>query len=494
MATRPYSAVPTRGPASTRPARASSAAPRLARPLSAHVPAPRPLPTTLSSSMQKTMSEITFKAPPPPPCPDPRNPVRSSSKATMVPRSPPKPQQQHRPAASGGRPGSAAPGASAPGVVGGKAVDKPRVGHKIMHGIGPDLGYYVWEAPRSEPDENGRRHGVHPGRHFGSTPPQDGERNWQLRQVMGNSAAPPDGERHPQDSGAFERLLPHEAADRLAGVGGTTLPSAENLTYIRDQFYMQQEQYREEQALAKAAAAREKRARAERARQMHLPSSVKSKFSWGSERISHALLTKLDAFTARNEDYTRKLLWTLGTDEALTGGGSQIRITPANMPRMCDRFGIACTPEQATEIFERHALPSGGCSVQQLTKTFIESKVDIPTMVRDQARRLHGDAARPPAALRMKTPLKPEPPHAHAHVLANTWSKQTEMKQAAVAGLMVGGGGGGSGVSFAQQPPAPVPMPTRAASAGAVRSSSVEPYAGMAGGSRQAAYAVARLG
>ena len=53
-----------------------------------------------------------------------------------------------------------------------------------------------------------------------------------------------------------------------------------------------------------------------------LPSSQK-KFGWKSERIALALLTKLDTFTARDEDYSRKLLWTFGNDQSLKPGGAQ---------------------------------------------------------------------------------------------------------------------------------------------------------------------------
>ena len=471
---RPFSAAPGRAQSASRyrpPARASSAAPRasagprlITAKSTAHVPAPRPLPTTLSASMQTLMSQITFKSPPPPPPAVVARPPaikHMPGQMGVVAPLPPPPQQRAASTASGQQPAGM-----------GTAANVPRRGHKIEHGIGPDLGYYVWDAPASHADALGRKDGVHPGRCFGSAPP-------------------PAGDRHPIDSGAFERLLPHEAEDRLAGVGGTTLPGAESLTAIHDAYYEAQEINREYDLAEKAAMARERRAKAERAKQMTLPSSVKSRFAWGSERISHALLLKLDAFTARNEDYTRKLLWTFGTDEALTGGGSQIRITPQNMPRMCDRFGIACTAQQAAEIFDRHQLPTGGCSVQQLTKAFIESKVDVATIVRDQARRLHGDAARPQAALRQRTPLKPEPPHAHAHILEHAWSNHTERKREAVQKIAtaVTDHHAVAHTSSAEAPPKPAPR--RPMSAVAVRASADPPYAGMAGGTRAAARAAA---
>jgi len=560
---RPYSAAPARvGSAHAPLARATSAAPRIATTTSAaprltsvisapHVPAPHPLPKQLTPSMQQIMGQITFKAPPPRMRSDfratPVHHIVVQGAAQGVPQGgqglqphpaarSAKPEPARRDATGWARPGSAPGGphshASNQATVAqdraGESIrqsDEPRRGKKIEHGIGPDLEYYVWEPPASQPDGNGRRPGVHPGRPNGSLhapTPEEGERNHLLRKQLGVPAAPPYGDRYPRRvtgdvtaTGLFERMLPHEAYDRLAGVGGTTLPSAENLTAIRDAFYEAEAEYKEEMRIERQAAALRKRQAAEHNRKMNLPSGIaRSKFAWGSERISNALLSKFDTFTARNEDYTRKLLWTFGTDEVLTGGTSQIRITPTNMPRVCDRFGIACTEAQAAEIFEKHRLPLEGCTVQQLTSAFIEAKIDYAKIARNQSIRLHGDAARPPPLretasappvaptwppksqaaqahshppqssfsgaenVRPRTPLEPRRPHQYAHML------EAAQKPPPVAA---------SAPAPPARPPAPAPHSypaVRPASAGI-------PYAGMFGGTRVAAAGAAaavRLG
>ena len=96
---------------------------------------------------------------------------------------------------------------------------------------------------------------------------------------------------------------------------------------------------------------------------------------------------------------------------------------PQNFPRVCDRFGIRCDEKQAGEIFAAHGLPQEGCSVHKLSSRFIDSKVDMANIVRDQARRMHGDAARPPAAGREKTPPPVHAPFKHAFLPGAAWAQ-----------------------------------------------------------------------
>lgn len=236
-----------------------------------------------------------------------------------------------------------------------------------------------------------------------------------------NSMPPPDHSVRPAKGGFFERLTAEEAADRLDGIAGTTLPGAQALQAIREQAYVAAEVAREERA--EAARARVQAARDERAAtQTRVPKS-QNKFAWGAERIAEQLLVKMDTFTARDEDHTRKMLWTLGTDPQFkVGSRNALRMTPQNFPRVADRFGIACTEQQARKIFQMQGLPESGCSLHTLTSKFNSSPVDMANIVRDQARRIHGDAARPAAAVRPRTPKAVVTPFKNAHLTADAWA------------------------------------------------------------------------
>lgn len=143
----------------------------------------------------------------------------------------------------------------------------------------------------------------------------------------------------------------------------------------------------------------------------------------------------MDSFTARHEDHTRKLLWTFGTDPHFkeTGNRNAIRVTPKNFPRVCDRFGIQCDERQAGEIFEQHGLPAHGCSMHKLTSAFIDAPLDTANIVRDQARRMHGDAARPPSVVREHTPKARHDPYRNANVLTAAWAQHASESQCAAA-------------------------------------------------------------
>lgn len=248
------------------------------------------------------------------------------------------------------------------------------------------------------------------------------------------SVRPPDASRFPLKSGFFERLTAQEAADRLDGAAGTTLPGAQALHEVRQMQYMAQQVALEERREAAVAMqeARREAAAVEKANRM--PPSMR-KFALGAERISDQLLTKMDTFTARHEDHTRKLLWTLGTDPAFTNPANRsvARVTPQNFPRVCDRFGIACDEAQAQQIFRMHKLPAEGCSVQALTSKLIDSPADMANVVREQTRRLHGDAARPATAMRPRTPRRMENPYKTSHLCSNAWAQHAERQAAAVA-------------------------------------------------------------
>ena len=99
---------------------------------------------------------------------------------------------------------------------------------------------------------------------------------------------------------------------------------------------------------------------------------------------------------------------------------------PANFPRVCDRFGIACDETQAREIFARHGLPAEGCSVHKLSSQFIDSTVDTANIAREQARKMHGDAARPPNAVREHTPKALPVPFRDAFLPSRSWAAYNE--------------------------------------------------------------------
>jgi len=129
--------------------------------------------------------------------------------------------------------------------------------------------------------------------------------------------------------------------------------------------------------------------------------------------------------TATGMTHTRKLLSAMGPDPRFQTAGSRgrgpVTVTPANFPHVCHKFGIACDNTQAADIFVKHGLPSGGCSMQRLTSTFSEAKVDLANINRAQARRIYGDAVRPPTAVRPRTPLAAQQPFKAAHFAADAW-------------------------------------------------------------------------
>ena len=128
--------------------------------------------------------------------------------------------------------------------------------------------------------------------------------------------------------GCFERLTAQEAADRLDGIAGTTLPSAAALQEYRERAYVAAEVARMDREAASAQQLEARRLELAEGGKTQVPQS-QQRFKLGSERIASALLAKFDSFTPRHEDHTRKLLWTFGTDPHFkeTGNRKAVRVT-----------------------------------------------------------------------------------------------------------------------------------------------------------------------
>ena len=178
---------------------------------------------------------------------------------------------------------------------------------------------------------------------------------------------------------------------------------------------------------------------------MEIPESQK-KFGWTSNSINTALLTKMDQFTSRHEDQTRKILWTFGTDPHLADApkkgqarSSALKITPDNFPRVCDRFGIKCDKSQGAEIFAKHGLPAEGVSMQKLSSKLIDNPLDMAVVVREQARKIYGDVARPAAAMRNAYPTSPRKdrnPYQMSHMIAAGRSMSAKRPEDSVAAAL----------------------------------------------------------
>ena len=67
-----------------------------------------------------------------------------------------------------------------------------------------------------------------------------------------------------------------------------------------------------------------------------------------------------------------------------------------------------------------------------LTSRFIDSKIDMANIVRDQARRMHGDAARPLAAVRPLTPKNTQNPYAAAGIPTKAWARHAEERAGSI--------------------------------------------------------------
>jgi hypothetical protein len=273
-------------------------------------------------------------------------------------------------------------------------------------------------------------------------PRQKGQRAGPAR--IFNSQPPPEPT-VPSNGGFFERLTAAEARDRLDGSAGTTLPSAEALSEYAARAHVAAEVARAERQAVAIAEAEERRAEAALKAKMEIPESQK-KFGWTSNSINTALLTKMDQFTSRHEDQTRKILWTFGTDPHLADApkkgqarSSALKITPDNFPRVCDRFGIKCDKSQGAEIFAKHGLPAEGVSMQKLSSKLIDNPLDMAVVVREQARKIYGDVARPAAAMRNAYPTSPRKdrnPYQMSHMIAAGRSMSAKRPEDSVAAAL----------------------------------------------------------
>lgn len=251
------------------------------------------------------------------------------------------------------------------------------------------------------------------------------------------STCPPDGSRFPQPSHVFEKLTPSEAADRLDGIGGTTLPGAMALQEHHERALIASEAHRIQKNEMRAARVEASRAEFSKTSAMLLPPEKR----WGADRVQSALLTKFDQFTNRAEDHTRKLLWTLGTDPHFKEAGhprGRVKVTPENFPRVCDRFGISCGDQQAAEIFAKVGLPAQGCSVSQLMSRIHGSSVNMADVVRAEGRQKHGDAYRPAQLRRPHTPKLPHDPFKVAGLCERAWARHRADSTGGVAAALSG--------------------------------------------------------
>ena len=365
MSSRPQSSTFAR-PTALRPNARAQSAPQT-KPLRMRAPAPAPLPKALSPSMVAIMSEIVVKKPPKPqvlrPTQRPMSAVHAGAAGTVE-------------APSGVRTASA-------GCLGDGG------------GTAASLGKTVSEALQAQPG---------PRRKFGSQPP-------------------PDRSVHLGSSGFFERLNAQEAADKLDGIAGTTLPGAAALQEHRERAYVAAELARAEKAAVSAQIVVQQRSELAKASKAQVPNS-QERFAWSSDRVASALLSKFDSFSARREDHTRKLLWTFGTDPHFKEPGTKrgaMQVTPKNFPHVCNRFGIACDERQAQAIFARHGLPADGCSMHKLTSRFMDSPLEMHNVIREQSRTLYGDGVRPTTTARPRTPKQQSMPFKNAFLSSEAW-------------------------------------------------------------------------
>ena len=103
---------------------------------------------------------------------------------------------------------------------------------------------------------------------------------------------------------------------------------------------------------------------------------------------TNELVVKLDRYTRRREDHMRKIMCGIGCDpefESPDPRNKAITVSPKNFNRVCDRFGVVCNEQQATEIFRAHKMdPVRGCNLYTLAKNFLHTQDD--TLARKQQR------------------------------------------------------------------------------------------------------------
>jgi hypothetical protein len=75
----------------------------------------------------------------------------------------------------------------------------------------------------------------------------------------------------------------------------------------------------------------------------------------------------------------KKLLYGIGTDPSFVDphvGSARINVTPKNMNRICDRFGLVCDESQASEIFDAHGLNKRGVNIYEFTAKLLHTDSD----------------------------------------------------------------------------------------------------------------------
>ena len=179
---------------------------------------------------------------------------------------------------------------------------------------------------------------------------------------------------------------------------------------------------------------------------------VTGKFAWSSERIAHELVCKFDQFTRRREDHLNKLMWAVASDPNFDGIGcgtkgerhpvaakndANIRVTPANFPRICHRFGLSCSEKESAEIFQRHNLPADG-SVNMYTlakqmRSLSEGK-DTGQMMRECENAIFGSPAPRPV-----TPKVERDPYRWAKLPQASWEEHLQKGGSSHVGLKAAG-------------------------------------------------------
>ena len=179
---------------------------------------------------------------------------------------------------------------------------------------------------------------------------------------------------------------------------------------------------------------------------------ITGKFAWSSERIAHELVCKFDQFTARRQDHLNKLMWAVASDPNFDGIGcgtkgerhpvaakndANIRVTPANFPRICHRFGLACTEKESAEIFQRHNLPADG-SVNMYTlakqmRSLSEGK-DTGQMMRECENAIFGTPGERPV-----TPKVVRDPYRYAKLPKASWEEHSQTGTSSYVGLKAAG-------------------------------------------------------
>lgn len=148
-----------------------------------------------------------------------------------------------------------------------------------------------------------------------------------------------------------------------------------------------------------------------------------------AQMISHDLACKFDEFTRTREDHMRKLVWTFGTDAHFqSASNKQVMVTPSNLGRVCDRFGVSCTVEEAKEVFKQNNISSKGVNVYNLARRFHDSPFDTSNLEYKQHK---GQSEARATANKLKdrmshVPMSRTDPFKHARLPDLAWKAHAE--------------------------------------------------------------------